>query len=41
MSRRLMIGINRVVNVIVRGLRLRRFRGGDLLYLTAIGRSSG
>jgi len=41
MSRRLMVGINRVVNVLVRALRLRRFRGGDLLYLTTVGRTSG
>jgi len=36
-----MVGINRFVNVVVRALRLRRFRGGDLLYLTTVGRTSG
>ena len=35
------VRLNRVVNVVVRRLRLRRFRGGDLLYLTTTGRKSG
>ncbi len=33
--------INRGMNVIVRRLRLRRFRGADLLFLTTIGRKTG
>ena len=36
-----MVIVNRVVNRIVRLLRLRRFRGGRLLYLTTVGRKSG
>ena len=35
------VRLNRVVNAMVRRLRLRRFRGGDLLYLTTTGRKSG
>jgi F420H(2)-dependent quinone reductase len=41
MKRRLFVGLNRVINVVVRRLRLRRFRGADLLYLTTTGRKSG
>jgi F420H(2)-dependent quinone reductase len=41
MQRRIFVLINRVVNVVVRRLRLRRFRGGDLLYLTTTGRKTG
>jgi F420H(2)-dependent quinone reductase len=33
--------INRGLNVVVRRLRLRRFRGGDLLFLTTTGRRTG
>lgn len=33
--------INRVLNVIVRRLGLRRFRGGDVLLLTTTGRKTG
>ena len=36
-----MVTLNRVVNAIVRRLGLTRFRGGDLLYLTTTGRTSG
>ena len=36
-----MVTLNRVVNAIVHKLGLTRFRGGDLLYLTTTGRSSG
>jgi deazaflavin-dependent oxidoreductase (nitroreductase family) len=36
-----MVLVNRVVNVVVRRLKLRRFRGGDLLYLSTVGRTSG
>jgi deazaflavin-dependent oxidoreductase (nitroreductase family) len=39
--RRIFVQINRVVNALVRRLKLRRFRGGDLLYLTTTGRKSG
>ncbi len=41
MQRRTFVMINRGMNVIVRRLRLRRFRGGDLLFLTTIGRKTG
>ncbi len=41
MKRRAFVLINRAMNVVVRRLRLRRFRGGDLLFLTTIGRKSG
>ena len=41
MQRAVMVRVNRVVNAIVRGLRLTRFRGGDLLYLTTTGRTTG
>jgi len=40
-QRRLFVQVNRAANVIVRRLRLRRFRGGDLLFLTTTGRKSG
>lgn len=33
--------VNRVANAVVRRLRLKRFRGGDLLFLTTVGRRSG
>ena len=36
-----MVTLNRVVNSVVRMLGLQRFRGGDLLYLTTTGRTSG
>jgi deazaflavin-dependent oxidoreductase (nitroreductase family) len=39
--RRIFVQTNRVVNALVRRLKLRRFRGGDLLYLTTTGRKSG
>lgn len=41
MKRRLFVLVNRVANVVVRRLKLRRFRGGDLLFLTTTGRKSG
>jgi len=41
MQRRLFVLVNRAMNVVVRRLRLRRFRGGDLLYLTTTGRKTG
>lgn len=41
MQRRAFVLTNRAMNVVVRRLRLRRFRGGDLLFLTTIGRKSG
>jgi deazaflavin-dependent oxidoreductase (nitroreductase family) len=40
-KRRAFVLINRATNVVVRRLRLRRFRGADLLYLTTTGRKSG
>jgi F420H(2)-dependent quinone reductase len=40
-KRSLLVRLNRVVNAVVRGLGLRRFRGADLLYLTTTGRKSG
>ncbi len=36
-----MVTINRIVNRIVRLFGLKRFRGGQLLYLTTVGRKSG
>ena len=33
--------VNRVANAVVRRLRLKKFRGGDLLYLTTVGRRTG
>ena len=41
MRRALFVRTNRVANAVVRRLGLRRFRGGDLLYLTTTGRRSG
>ena len=41
MQRRAFVRLNRVLNVVVRRLRLRRFRGGDLLFLTTTGRKTG
>jgi deazaflavin-dependent oxidoreductase (nitroreductase family) len=40
-NRALFVRVNRVANVVVRRLGLRRFRGGDLLYLTTTGRKTG
>lgn len=40
-KRRTFVLINRATNVVVRRLRLRRYRGGDLLYLTTTGRKTG
>jgi deazaflavin-dependent oxidoreductase (nitroreductase family) len=41
MKRAVFVRVNRVVNVVVRRLGLRRFRGGDLLLLTTTGRRTG
>ncbi|GAA2142121.1 hypothetical protein GCM10009844_13000 [Nocardioides koreensis] len=41
MRRRAFVLVNRVANVVVRRLGLRRFRGGDLLLLTTVGRRTG
>jgi deazaflavin-dependent oxidoreductase (nitroreductase family) len=41
MKRRAFVLVGRVMNVLVRRLRLRRFRGADLLLLTTTGRRSG
>lgn len=41
MRRRTFVMVNRILNVVVRRLRLRRFRGGDLLLLTTVGRKTG
>lgn len=41
MQRRTFVMINRVLNVVVRRLGVKRFRGGELLYLTTIGRKTG
>jgi len=41
MRRRAFVLVNRIMNVVVRLLRLRRFRGADLLLLTTTGRRSG
>jgi deazaflavin-dependent oxidoreductase (nitroreductase family) len=41
MRRRAFVLVNRVVNVVVRRLGLRRFRGADILMLTTTGRKSG
>ena len=41
MKRGAFVRINRIVNTVVRALRLRRFRGGDLLFLTTTGRKTG
>lgn len=40
-KRTLFVRVNRVLNVVVRRLGLRRFRGADLLFLTTTGRKSG
>lgn len=36
-----MVRVNRAANAVVRRLGLRRFRGGDLLYLTTTGNKTG
>jgi deazaflavin-dependent oxidoreductase (nitroreductase family) len=41
MKRRAFVLVGRAVNVVVRRLRLRRFRGADLLLLTTTGRKTG
>src|SRR6476620_5886178 len=41
MRRRAFVLLNRVANVVVRRLGLRRFRGADVLMLTTTGRKSG
>ena len=41
MRRRSFVLVNRAMNVVVRRLGLRRFRGGDLLLLTTVGRRTG
>lgn len=41
MKRRAFVLINRITNVVVRRLGLRRFRGADVLYLTTTGRKTG
>lgn len=41
MKRRIFVRINRLANLVIRKLGLRRFRGGDLLFLTTTGRTSG
>lgn len=41
MRRTLFVRVNRTANWVVRRLGLRRFRGGDLLFLTTTGRKSG
>lgn len=41
MRRAIFVRINRIANTVVRRLGLRRFRGGDLLYLTTTGNKSG
>jgi F420H(2)-dependent quinone reductase len=40
-KRRLFVRVNRLANAIIRRLRLKRFRGADLLFLTTTGRKSG
>lgn len=40
-KRSLFVRINRAMNAVVHRLKLRRFRGADLLYLTTTGRKSG
>ena len=40
MKRRAFVLLNRAANVVVRRLRLGRFRGADLLYLTTTGRKT-
>jgi F420H(2)-dependent quinone reductase len=41
MRRAIFVRVNRVANAVIRRLGLRKFRGGDLLYLTTTGRKSG
>jgi F420H(2)-dependent quinone reductase len=41
MRRRTTVLLNRATNAVVRRLRLRRFRGADLLFLTTTGRNTG
>ena len=41
MKRRAFVLLGRVSNAVVRALRLRRFRGANLLFLTTVGRRSG
>jgi deazaflavin-dependent oxidoreductase (nitroreductase family) len=41
MKRRLFVMVNRFANLVVRLARLKRFRGGDLLMLTTVGRKTG
>ena len=41
MKRKPFVRINRIMNAVVGWLGLRRFRGGDLLFLTTTGRKSG
>lgn len=41
MRRRAYVLLNRAMNVVVRRLRVRRFRGADLLFLTTTGRKTG
>jgi deazaflavin-dependent oxidoreductase (nitroreductase family) len=41
MKRTFFVALNRTVNAVVRKLGLSRFRGGNLLYLTTTGRTSG
>jgi len=41
MRRRAFVLVNRAANVVVRLLKLRRFRGADLLFLTTTGRKTG
>lgn len=41
MQRRIFVMINRGLNIVVRRLRMRRFRGADLLFLTTTGRKTG
>jgi F420H(2)-dependent quinone reductase len=41
MRRRLFVQVNRITNAVIRRLKLRRFRGSDLLFLTTTGRKSG
>src|SRR5687767_2272063 len=41
MKRRAFVLLNRTVNAVLRRLRVSRFRGGELLFLTTTGRQSG
>lgn len=41
MRRALIVRVNRAANAVVRRLGVRRFRGGDLLYLTTTGNKTG